>query len=342
MTVAPQPARRDNRDMKAAVFTRYGSPDGLVVQDVPQPVPRDDQLLVRICASTVTAGDTEIRRLKLPLGLAIPFRLYAGLARPTRIPILGMEFAGVVEATGASVSRFRNGDAVFGSTGFGFGGYAQLVALAEGGVIAHKPDGVSFEDAATLPTGAVEALTIVTRAAVASGDQVLVWGGSGSIGTFTIQLAQSAGAQVTAVGNATSLELMRSLGATRALDYTKDDFDAEGARYDVILDAIGKCPFVRGIRSLARGGRYATASPRIGQMVASLPINLAGRRRILFGSAPESVTYLNDLASRVADGSLRVIVDRKYPLEEIAEAHRYVDQGHKRGNVVITIGLSDC
>lgn len=329
--------------MRASRFVAYGDPSGIVTQELPQPEPHENDLLVRVVCSTVTAGDTEIRRLKLPPRLRIPVRLYAGLRRPRRITTLGMELAGVVERVGTSVTDFLPGDEVFGATGFRFGAHAQFAALPAQGPIARKPQGVSFEEAATLPTGAAEALHFVRRAAVAGGDRVLVFGGSGSIGTFAIQLARLAGASVTATGNPASQDVMLELGAERSIDYTAIDFTTEDREYDVIIDAIGRSNLRACVRRLAPGGRFVKSMVPAGELIAGSRFNRKQRgrdgRRVMFGSAPEiRAEDLDYLARLVADGRLRVVIDRRYPLDEIARAHRYVDSGEKSGNVIITVG----
>jgi NADPH:quinone reductase-like Zn-dependent oxidoreductase len=323
--------------MKAAIFTRYGPPDVLELREVPRPTPGPKEILIRIHAATVTAGDTEMRRLKLPPWLWIPMRLYGGLIRPKRLPILGMELSGVVEAAGADVTRFAAGDEVFAATGFGFGGYAEYVCLRENAPIARKPAELPFEEAAAVPIGGLEALSFVRRARIQPGRKVLIYGGSGSIGTYAVQLARQEGADVTAVCNPTSLELVRSLGASRVIDYTKEDFTAEPAVYDVIIDAIGKCPFARAVRKLAPDGRYLLANPKLRHVIAGAWISLLSSRSVVFGTPEESVEDLEYLGEQLRSGKIKVVVDRKYRLDEIAKAHEYVDIGHKTGNVIITM-----
>ena len=328
----------NQRTMKAAIFTRYGAPEGIAIGEVSVPEPKPNEVRVRVRAATVTAGDTEIRRMAIPAWLRLPFRAYAGLFRPKRIPILGMELAGEVDAVGTDVTRFAAGDAVVAATGFGFGAYAEYACLREDGVIVRKPEGLSFGQAAALPVGAMEALALVTRAGVATGERVMVYGGSGSIGSYAIQLAKRAGAEVSTVCGPGTFDLMHSLGASGVIDYTTGDFERDESTWDVIIDAVGKSPFGACVRKLAPGGRYVLANPRLGQLIRGVVIGWRGRGRVLAGSAEERAGDLEHLCRLASRGELRVIVDRTYVLDEIVDAHRYVDTGTKIGNVVIAVG----
>lgn len=303
--------------MKAAVYERYGPPEVVVVRDVPKPSPQDDQLLVKVRATTVAAGDWRMRT-----ATPVLVRLFNGLFRPRRAQVLGFELAGDVEAVGKNVQRFRPGDAVFAFTGFGFGAHAQYCCLRESGkpskvgLVAHKPANLSYEEAAAVPVGALTAQGFLRRARVEPGAEVLVYGASGSVGTFAVQLAAAQGARVTAVCSGANAELVRGLGAADVIDYTKEDFAARGPRFDVVLDAVGKAERGRCKRALKPGGRLETVR----------------KDPALAGGDLEALRELLEA------GKLRPVIDRRFPLEEIVEAHRYVEAGHKKGNVVISVG----
>lgn len=326
--------------MRAALFRSYGSPDGIVPGELPTPEPKPGQVRVRIVRATVTAGDSEMRRLRLPLWVRIPMRAYVGLFRPKRVRVLGMEFAGTVDKIGEGVTRFAVGDSVFGPTGFGFGGYAEYVCLSQDAVVARKPEAVEFDDVAALPIGGVEARFFVRKAGLSSSDRVLIYGASGSIGTFTVQLAKLSGATVHAVCGPGSLDLVRSLGADEVYDYTDTVADWRRATYDVFIDTVGKGRFGESIRRVRPGGRYLRTNPTMSHLLGGLFVRLFGRRSISFGSAGESVDDLEYLAGLVAEGRLRTVVDRRYDLDAVAEAHAYVDAGRKVGNVLVDVSSS--
>jgi NADPH:quinone reductase-like Zn-dependent oxidoreductase len=328
--------------MKAIVCTAYGPPDVLQLTDVEKPVPADDEVLIRIAATTVTAGDCEIRGFNVPLWLWLPMRLFMGISRPRKI--LGQELAGQVEAVGENVTRFAPGDRVFATTGFNLGAYAEYICLpaepGEGGLAA-IPAGMTFEQAAAVPVGGLEALHFIRLGGTRPGEKVLVNGAGGSIGTIAVQLAKSAGAEVTAVDSADKADMLRALGADHVVDYTREDFTASGQTYDVILDVVGKSPFSRSLRSLNSNGRYLLANPRLSQMIRGPLISAAGDKKVIFGSARHTSEDLAHLGGLVEAGDLRVVIDRRYPLEGMAEAHRYVETGRKKGNVIITVGQGD-
>jgi NADPH:quinone reductase-like Zn-dependent oxidoreductase len=296
--------------MKAIVCTAYGPPEVLQLKEVQKPAPRDNEVLVKVYATTVTAGDVILRSLT---GLRrVVFGLVFGLGRNK---ILGHELAGEVEAVGKKVTRFERGDQVFASAGSGGGAYAQYICLREDGMVAPKPGNLTYEEAAAVPIGGNTALHILRKGEIQSGQRVLVYGASGSVGSYAVQLARFFGAEVTGVCSTANLELVQSLGADTAIDYTKEDFTQSGQTYDVVFDAVGKLPASVGKRALGDGGVY-------------LSIRSSTREE------PGNLIFLKEL---VEAGAIRPVIDRRYPLERIAEAHKYVETGHKRGNVVITI-----
>ncbi len=318
--------------MRAVVHDRYGAPDVLRLAEVERPVPKEDQVLVRIHATTLSRTDCGWRS-------ADPFvsRLFTGLRRPKR-RILGGELAGEVEAVGAAVSEFAVGDYVFGTSG-GFGAHAEFICIRESAKIAHKPTGMSFEEAAAVCDGALKALTCLRRARLREGQRILVYGASGAIGTAAVQLAKYFGADVTAVCNTKNVELLRSLGADRVIDYTQDDFTKNGETYDVIFDAVGKHSFRRCRGSLAPGGVYlATDLGFLWQVpLLALLTSRIGDKKVLLplsGATKKDVLFLEEL---IEVGKYRAVIDRCYPLEDVVEATRYVETHQKTGNVVLTV-----
>jgi NADPH:quinone reductase-like Zn-dependent oxidoreductase len=322
--------------MRAVVHDRYGPPEVLRLQEVERPVPKEDQVLVRIHATTVNRTDCHVRQAK-------PFmwRFFAGLRRP-KWRILGSELAGEVEAVGAAVTQFEVGDNVFGAKAYlseGFGAHAEFASIRASGALSHKPAGMSFEEAAAVCDGALSALDCLRRADLRKGRSILVYGASGSIGTAAVQLARYFEADVTAVCNTKNLELVRSLGADEVVDYTQEDFTRNGGTYDVIFDAVGKHSFRRCRRSLKPDGIYlatdlgflwhvpvlALLTRRIGDKRVTLPVPKYTTKDVLF------------LKELVEAGKYRAVIDRTYPLEDVVEATRYVETGQKTGNVVLTV-----
>jgi NADPH:quinone reductase-like Zn-dependent oxidoreductase len=270
-------------------------------------------------------------------------RIYAGLRRPTRIKIIGQELAGEIDSVGKDVKRFKKGDQVFGSTGFGTGTYAEYVCLPEepgemDGVLASKPANMTYEEAAAVPVGGLEASHFLRKADIQSGQKVLINGAGGSIGTIAIQLAKYFGAEVTAVDSTGKLDMLRSIGADHVLDYTRKDFTQSGECYDVIFDIVGKGSFSGCMRSLKQNGHYLLANPRLSHMVRGPWASKRSSKTVIIGAASHKTQDLIFLKELIEAGKIKTVIDRRYPLEQTAEAHRYVETGHKKGNVVISLG----
>jgi NADPH:quinone reductase-like Zn-dependent oxidoreductase len=332
--------------MKAIIWTKYGPPDVLQLREIEKPVPKVNEVLIKVHATTVTAGDYEMRSLKFPLWLSLPMRIYAGFIKPTRIKIIGQELSGEIEAVGVDVKLFQPGDQVFATTGFGAGTYAQYVCLPEvpgdmDGVLAIKPANMSYEEAACVPTGGLEALHFLRKGNLQSGETILINGAGGSIGTFGLQLAKHIGADVTAVDSAEKLEMLRSLGADQVIDYTKEDFTKRGETYDVIFDVIGKAPYSRSIRSLKQNGRYLLANPRLAAMIRGLWTSKTSSKIVITQVADHNTEDLITLRDLVEAGVIKSVIGKRYPLEQMAEAHRYVETGAKQGNLIITVTHAD-
>jgi NADPH:quinone reductase-like Zn-dependent oxidoreductase len=328
--------------MKAIVWTKYGPPDSLQLQEVAKPIPKDHEVLVKVHATTVTAGDCEMRSLKFPLFLSFPMRIYAGPIRPTRIKIIGQELAGEIEAVGKNVKLFKESDQVFASTGFSIGTYAEYVCLPEepkemDGVMAIKPANMTYEEAAAVPVGGLEALHFLGKADIRSGHKVLINGAGGSIGTIGVQLAKIYGAEVTAVDSTEKLDMLRSIGADHVIDYTQEDFTKGGAAFDVIFDVVGKGSYSGCIRSLKQNGRYLLANPSMSKMVRGVWTSRRSSKKVFIKVASPKTVDLIFLKELIEAGKIKTIIDRRYPLEQMAEAHRYVETGQKKGNVVITM-----
>ncbi len=324
--------------MRAVVYDRYGPPEVLRLEDVERPVPQEDEVLVKIHATTVSRSDVHTREANRHSGLVVSLlsRLVSGPRRP-RQRILGREFAGEVEAVGAAVSDFSVGDHVFGLSGLRFGAHAEFMCVRESARIAHMPAGMSFEEAAPICDGALNALMCLTPADIRKGRTILIYGASGAIGTAGVQLARHFEADITAVCGTRNLELARSLGAGRVIDYTKEDFTKNGQTYDVIFDAVGKHSFKRCRGSLEPGGLYLPTDGPVNILLALMP-SRKGAKRVVFPLPPrqtkKDVLFLKEL---IEAGKFRPVIDRRYPLEDVIEATRYVETERKTGNVVLTI-----
>jgi len=323
--------------VKAILFTRYGSPDGLQLGEVAKPAPKDNEILIRIYATTAATQDSEIRSLKFPLWLRLPMQLWFGLRKPTRLPILGTELAGEVESAGRDVTLFKVGNQVFGSSGFRFGAYAEYKCLPERGSVALKPSNMTYEEAATIPFGGRVALHYIRKADIQRGQKVLIVGAGGSIGTCAVQLAKYFGAEVTGVDSTLKLDMLRSIGADHVIDYTREDFTKSGQSYDVIFDTVGKSSFSRSIRSLKPNGHYLLGNPSLSQMVRGAWTSRTSGKKVISEAASYKTDDLLFLKTLIEAGNIKAVIDRVYPLEQTAEAHRYVETGNKKGNVVITI-----
>jgi NADPH:quinone reductase-like Zn-dependent oxidoreductase len=331
--------------MKAIVWTKYGSPDVLQLKEVEKPTPKEDQVLIRIYATTVTAGDCELRSLKLPIYFTLPMRIWIGIRKPRGITIPGTELAGEIEAVGVDVKLFKEGDQVFGSAGMGFGANAEYICLPERpgemeGGVAIKPANMSYEEAATVPFGGRDALHFLRLGNIQSGQKILINGAGGSIGTFAVQLAKHYGAEVTAVDSTAKLDMLRTIGADHVIDYTKEDFTERGEIYDVIFDVIGKVSFSRSDNSLKQSGTYLLANPT-SQMVQAQWTRITSNKKVIMQTASGTIEDLVFLRELIEAGKIKTVIDRTYPLEQTAEAHRYVETGQKQGNVVITVGHDD-
>jgi 2-desacetyl-2-hydroxyethyl bacteriochlorophyllide A dehydrogenase len=326
--------------MKAVVMTRFGPPEVLQLKEVAKPVPRDNEVLIRIHATTVFAGDCEIRSLKVLAELRLPMLIYMSFLRPKPI-ILGQELAGEIESVGKGVTRFKAGDPVFAAAGFGLGAYAEYKCMPEesrtlGGALAIKPANLTYAQAAAVPVGGLEALHFVRQMNIQSGQQVLINGAGGSIGTMAVQLAKVQGAEVTAVDSAGKLDMLRSIGADHVIDYTQEDFTRRGQAYDVIFDGVGKSSFSGSLRSLKPNGRYVLGNPGMMQRLRAR-FTTTSSQQVIYGAGSQKAEDLVALKELIEAGKIKPVIDRQYPLEQMIEAHRYVDTGRKKGNVVITL-----
>jgi NADPH:quinone reductase-like Zn-dependent oxidoreductase len=326
-----------SKKMKAILYTQYGPPEVLHLGEVEKPATKDNEVLVKVSMTTVTVADSRVRSFTVPLSYWLPARIALGIRKPKQA-ILGAELAGEIESVGKDVTRFRPGDQVFASTlEYGFGAYAEYRCLPEDGLLAIRSANVTREEASTLPIGGRTALYFLRQANIRPGQKVLIYGASGSVGTFAVELARYFGAEVTGVCSTANLEWVKSLGADRVIDYTQEDFTQNGESYDVIFDTVGKASYSGCLRSLKKDGIYlqAVAAPGIGLRMKWT--SMTSSKNLVGGGPPPNSADLVFLQELVEAGKIRPVIDRCYPLEQIVEAHRYVDKGHKKGNVVITV-----
>ena len=333
--------------MKAIVYTKFGPPEVLELKEVEKPAPKDNEVLIRVHATSVNFGDTMARNFKAisPREFNMPFlfwllaKISFGLKQP-KITILGSEFAGEVEAAGKDVKQFKKGDQVFGYPGQSFGAYAEYLCIPEDGVLAIKPANMTHEEAAVVPYGALMALPLLRKVNIRPGQKVLINGASGGIGSAAVQIAKHFGAEVTGVCGTPRVEFVRSLGADKVIDYTKEDFTQNGETYDLIFDILGRSSISRCKSSLKPNGIHLFASFKMKQLFQMLWTGRSGGKKVICALAPGSVEDLVSVKELIEAGKIRAIIDQRYPLEQIIEAHRYVEQGHKKGNVVITVGIN--
>ena len=323
--------------MKAIVTTKYGSPDVLQLRDIEKPVPKDNEVLIKIHAATITTAETMMRT-----GYPLIGRLFMGLTKPKNV-VSGTGFAGKIEAIGKNVKLFKIGDQVFGESLFHFGTHAEYVCIQEEGIIALKPENISYEEAAVVGDGHITSLNFLKKLArLQSGQRILINGASGSLGTAAIQLAKHFGAEITAVCSSRNLDLVKSLGADNVIDYAQDDFTKNGKTYDVIYDTVGKSTFTRCKNSLTKKGVYISPVLGLPLLFQMLKTSISGSRKAQFsatGTLPVSTirTFLQEIKELMEAGQLRSVIDKRYSLEQVAEAHRYIETGHKTGNVVLSM-----
>jgi NADPH:quinone reductase-like Zn-dependent oxidoreductase len=330
--------------MKAIVMTQYGAPDVLQLKEIDKPAPKDNEILVRVRATSVGYGDTLVRRFNqvspgefnMPFIMWFPARIVLGLNAPKQ-QILGSEFAGQVEAVGKDVTRFKQGDPVFGYRAMNFGANAEYLCMPESGLVAPKPDNITDEQAAAIPYGALTALNLLRKVKIEPGHKVLVNGASGSIGAGAVQLAKYFGAEVTGVCGEPRLDYVKALGADHVIDYTREDFTQNGQTYDLIVDVLGRSSFSKAKNSLKPDGRLLYASFKMGKVWEMLWTSRFSRKKVICALSSETLDDLLYITKLIQQGVIKSVVDRCYPLEQAAAAHHYVESGDKRGSVVITV-----
>lgn len=317
--------------MKAIVYTKYGAPDVLTLKEIEKPMPKDNEILIKIKATAVNSGDWRLRK-------ADPWavRLFFGLMKP-KINILGGVFSGEVESVGKKVTFFKVGDEVFGSTGMSFGAYAAYKCLPENATLALKPENMTHQEAAVIPFGGLTALHFVRKANIWHGQKVLVYGASGAVGSAAVQLAKHFGANVTGVCSTRNVDLVKSLGADQVIDYTKEDFTENGEIYDVIFDTVNKISFSKSLKSLNKKGTMILSAAGMSEMLKGAWASMTSSQKVLTGVIGETMEGIIFLKKLIESGKMKAVIDKIYPLEEMSEAHAYVEQGHKRGNVAISL-----
>jgi len=326
--------------MKAIVCTAYGGTDVLKLEEVEKPRPKDGEVLVRVHATTVSRADCEIRRFEFPAWIWLPIRLAFGVVRP-RVRILGQEFAGEVESLGDVATSFMPGDRVYGTTGIGLGAYAEYVRAGgrrAGSVVAPMPAAMSYAEAAAVPYVASEALRFLRKAGIGAGQRILIIGAGWSFGTYAVQLAKQAGAEVVAVDSTGKLEMLREIGADQVIDYTERDFTDDAGTFDIVFDVVCRAPFGRVVRLLRPRGRYVVANPHTAQFIRGLWASLTSDKKMIFSSGTGTGEHLRAVTDLIEAGELRPVIDRQYPFEQMAEAHRYAETEQKKGNIVIVVG----
>jgi len=322
--------------MKAIVYTEYGPPDVIQLKEVAKPAPRDNEVLIKTHATTVTSADWRARSLAMPVGFGLIARLVLGVLRP-RQSILGSELAGEIESVGKGVNKFKVGDQVFAFSGASMGCHAEYKCMPEDGAVVLKPANLTYDEAAAISFGGTTALDFFRRAKLQNGEKVLINGASGAVGTAAVQLARHFGANVTGVCSTANVELVRSLGANHVIDYTKEDFTENGETYGIIVDTVGTAPFSRSKGSLKERGRLLLVLGGLPDMLWIPWVSMTSSKKVIAGPAAERVEDLHFLAKLAEEGEFKPVIDRRYPFEQSAEAHSYVDTGRKKGNVVITL-----
>lgn len=322
--------------MKAVLWTKYGSPDFLKMDEVSKPLPSQDELLVKVKGATVMPGDCEIRRFDIHPLFWLPLRLYMGLFKPKR-PILGMELSGIITEVGGNVSHLKKGDEIIADAGLKFGAYAAYTCIHKGNAMALKPSNLTFEEAATIPTAGMNALHYMRKAQIRPGQKVLIKGASGCFGTYAIQIAKHFGAEVTGVDHGSKLAILQTHGVAHTIDYTKEDYTQNGIRYDAIFDVVGDTSISNGMKSLNDGGRYLLATPWIKRVLEGLWASAKSNKQFIFALAKYKNEDLEYLTGLVQNGVIKPVVDKNYQLEQMSEAHTYVEKGQKIGNVTISV-----
>ena len=326
--------------MKAAIWTKYGKPEVLQIKEINKPTPKDDEILIKIHAATANAGDCEMRQLKFAPHYKFMIRLFVGFFKPKRVQILGQELSGEVVEIGKNVTEFKVGDQIFAGLGFSFGAYAEYICLPEKNgdhVIVKKPTNASFEEAAVIPVGGLNALHFLRNSNIQSGQKILINGAGGSIGTIAIQLAKSYGAEVTAVDSETKLDMLKSIGADYVVDYTQEDFTKRNEKYDILFDVVGKAPYKQSIQALKQNGVYLLGNPSFLRSLRGRFTTLFSRKKVFDKTVNYKAENLAYLKEQIEAGKIKAVIDRSFPLEKIAEAHEYVENKHKKGNIVIKI-----